>query len=387
MKLLQILPTLSAGGAEGFVANLGVTLAGLGVETRFFLLGGVRGERGELLVARLKSADVTVSGTEQRRIASPLNLLKLGCLIRSWQPDVIQANLYTAEFAIATLSLLCPGLNKKCLRRLANTEFYGARPRLVVDFLAKRFQTNIACSEAVADSFSRIMPQYSDRMVKVIKNGGMLRENPVSNEERIQAKSKLNIPPGAFAVAHIGRIDSTGKNSKLDSGQKAHDVLLKAFAKAFAGDKDVVLIMLGDGPLRHEAESLAESSGIKNQTIFLGNQPEPWTTLMAADMFFFPSRHEGMPNVLPEAASCGLPVVASDIPEISSLAPDNGAWILVDVDNVEAFAEALRNIRINLKNFTGKAISAAPEFRQNFSMETCARKYLEVYNSMLKAKE
>jgi hypothetical protein len=88
-KILQVLPTLSVGGAEGFVTNLGVSLAELGAEVRFFLLAGVRGERGQVLQERLARAGVEIVGAENRNIRSPVNLVRLAWLIRSWQPDIV----------------------------------------------------------------------------------------------------------------------------------------------------------------------------------------------------------------------------------------------------------------------------------------------------------
>ena len=159
-------------------------------------------------------------------------------------------------------------------------------------------------------------------------------------------------------------------------GQKAHDVLIEAFAKAFEGDPDCILVMVGDGPSRQEAETLVQSLDIKGVTFFLGQQPEPWIALKAADVFCFPSRYEGLPNVLLEAASCELPVVASDIPEIRDLCPGD-AWLLRLVDDIHAFALALRRIHEKNVDFSVKAREVATEFTEKYSMKTCARKYLE----------
>ena len=118
------------------------------------------------------------------------------------------------------------------------------------------------------------------------------------------------------------------------------------------------------------------------QVHFLGIQPEPWPALHAADAFFFPSRHEGMPNALVEAALCDLPALASDIPEIRSISPGD-AWLLKPVDDVDAFTDGLKTIVDHYDLFFARAKQAAPRMRARFSMETCARSYSELYRSLL----
>lgn len=383
MKILQVLPTLSAGGAEGFVTNLGVSLAALGCEVRFFLLAGVRAERGRVLHERLMQAGIEVIGAEERNIRSPWNVVRLARLIRCWRPDTVQANLHSAEVVTAAAKALAIGSGTTYTRRLANTALAGRRSRRVARRLERAFLLTIACSPAVAEVYPEFTNGRAVGRMATIANGGHLLGEVPSAEDRAEARRHLGIAEGAFVVGHIGRMfagNSPGVG--LASSQKAHDVVLQAFALAFGDDSACALVLVGDGPLRGEAEALAARLGIAGQTHFLGRQPEPWPALLAADLFCFPSRYEGLPNVLPEAASCGLPVVASNIPEIRHLYP-GGAWRLAPVDDVAGFAEAMRSVRENRAEFVEKACAAAPGFRERFLMKSCAQRYLEAYRSML----
>ena len=134
--------------------------------------------------------------------------------------------------------------------------------------------------------------------------------------------------------------------------------------------------------LRPEVEALAQKLGIGEQVRFLGQQHSSWPALEAADLFCFPSRHEGLSLVMLEAASCGLPMVASDIPEISALCPVDG-WLLKPVDDEEAFANALLTVRADSELFTRRAHEAAQGFREQFSMRSRAEEYRQAYESTL----
>ena len=381
MKVLQVLTTLSAGGAEGFVTNLGVSLATLGADVRFFLLAGMRGKRGQVLLARAQEAGIKVIGAEECNIRSPMTPLRLAGLIRSWRPDIVQANLYSAEVACVLAGFFAMGSGACFVRRLANKNILGYRSPTIVRWLDSFFALTIACSFPVEGAFREFMRDKNRSAIATIPNGGFLFETIPGIQEKREARRAIGVPETAFVVTHIGSMFGADRaNTSLQESQKAQDVLLKSFARAFPGDAEKVLVLVGDGPLRPEAEALARDLGIAEQARFLGQQPEPWPALMAADMFCFPSRYEGLPNVLPEAASCGLPILASDISEICSISPGD-AWLLKPVDDVDALADGLREVATQITDYKKRAAAVVPRFRERFSMETCARRYLEAYET------
>lgn len=386
MKILQVIPTLSSGGAEGFVTNLAVRHAELGNDVRFFLLAGVRGRRGQMLLARLQNANISVVGVEEHNIRSPLNLLRLVQLIRSWKPDIVQANLYSCEVACAAARLLSLGSGACFVRRLPSSKCCNGQTSWVGWGLDHSFHLTIACSPAVAVAFRGIRKSCETKPLVTIANGGELLEAVPSYEEKIKARHSLGLSENSFVVAHIGRMWGMGPGTGLKTEPKAQDILLEAFARAFQGNRECNLILVGDGPLRPEAEVLTQSLGISEQVRFLGEQPEPWPALTAANLFCFPSRYEGLANVLPEAASCGLPVVASDIPENRYLCPGN-AWLLEPVDNIDRFAHAMRAVYTETAEYNRRAFDAAHGFRERFSMIKCAKEYLHAYELAICSKQ
>jgi glycosyltransferase involved in cell wall biosynthesis len=380
VKILQVIDGLRSGGAEGFVTNLSVSLKELDAEVRFFLTAGVRGERGHVLLERLRDAEIEVTGTEERRAASWANFRALTGIVRDWKPDIVQANLYSAEVLSAAAAFVAPRRGTGYVRRLVDTNILTYRSPRVLRWLDRVYPTTIACSPAVGDAYRNFMGGRNRSQIVTISNGGKLLECVPDEEEKCQARLALRIPEKAFIVAHLGRMSGIGEDSRrgMETAQKAHDILIQAFARAFSSDPSAILLCAGDGPLRPELEELAASLGVTEQVRFLGVVPEPWPVLTAADVFCFPSRHEGLPNVLPEAASCGLPVIASSIPENRFLDP-GAAWTFVPVDDVAAFASALSQVRADLPEFNRHAAEAAQGFREQFSMRACAEKYLQCY--------
>ncbi len=382
MKILQLLPTLSAGGAEGFITNLGVNMAELGAEIKYFLLAGVRKERGHLLLARLKNAGIKVTGIRDRNIRSVMNILELTKIIKTWQPDIVQANLFSAEVMLAAASIIGFNDKTKYVRRLADSKIVSKDSSILsIHLLEKFYHLDIACSVAVENAYNKLTNNtYKEKLI-TIPNGGYLQKNTTTAAEKYIARKELQIPTTDFVIAHIGRFSEDIPGEGLSADQKAHDVLLRAFADAFAGDPSKRLLMLGDGSTIKEAMSLSDALSITAQTTFIKHLSEPWLLLKAADMFCFPSRYEGLPNVLPEAASCGLPILASDIPEISYISPDN-AWLLKPVDNILAFSSGMKEIKQNYSNFKKVAEEVSNKIRDEFSMKNCAQKYLDTYKAL-----
>lgn len=96
--------------------------------------------------------------------------------------------------------------------------------------------------------------------------------------------------------------------------QKDVASLVRAAATVLRESPDVVFCVIGDGPERPALERLAQELGCGDGVRFLGDQPHAESLLPALDVFVLSSRWEGLPYVLLEAGSAGLPVVATRIP-------------------------------------------------------------------------
>lgn len=113
---------------------------------------------------------------------------------------------------------------------------------------------------------------------------------------------------------------------------KGHDILIHAWHKL---DKNlnVNLYFVGDGELSHELKDLTEQLNLNDSIRFLGNIENIQTILQRADIAVFPSYREGLPLALLEKMACGLPVLASDIPELKRLIKNNINGLLFEAGN------------------------------------------------------
>jgi len=133
----------------------------------------------------------------------------------------------------------------------------------------------------------------------------------------------------------------------------------------------------GDGPQMEALQSLAQELGINDRVFFLGwqSRQQVLESYQQANLFLFPSRHEGMPNAILEAMASGLPVIATCIAGNEELVAEGETGYLVPTEDIEALQAALKKILSDpaLRQQMGAASRRRVE--ENYSWESTARQY------------
>lgn len=137
-------------------------------------------------------------------------------------------------------------------------------------------------------------------------------------------------------------------NVALADEKKAQGLLIKAFAESFTDDPAVKLNIVGDGPLLPLLKDQAIKLGVGEQVIFSGRLSREGVrqAMLDADCFVLPSRYETFGVVLIEALASGLPLIATKCGGPEDIV-NCGNGVLVEIDNVELLAEAMRALKRN----------------------------------------
>lgn len=119
--------------------------------------------------------------------------------------------------------------------------------------------------------------------------------------------------------------------------------LLESFAIVVKNHPDLVLLIIGSGPMESRLRDLRNTLGIVNRVKFCGSLEHHTMTglIQSAKAVCLPSYAEGVPNVLLEAMACGTPVVSTNVGGIPEIVHEGINGFLAPAKNSDAFAEAI----------------------------------------------
>ena len=323
-KVALFLPSLGGGGAERAMLVFAEGLLALGVEVDL-LIGRNFGMLHSFIPP---GAGVRYLG-RQRMFSSVLPLARY---LRRERPDALYSTICHANVSAVIAHVLAGRPGRLVLRESngpLSEEKSGLRRNLVHQasrMLYLHADGIIAVSQGVADELVLMDARLKGRI--------HVLPTPVISP-RLMANDA--IPHPWFHDGQIPIIIGAGRLQK----QKDFSTLIQAFAMV-RKVKPCRLLILGQGPLRHELEAQIERCGLKKVAALPGFVDNPFPWFRRASVFVLSSRWEGMPNVLLQAMACGTPVVATDCPSGPRECLKDGAYgTLVPVSDAAQLAEAI----------------------------------------------
>jgi glycosyltransferase involved in cell wall biosynthesis len=184
-------------------------------------------------------------------------------------------------------------------------------------------------------------------------------------------RSSPGSPPRALA---LGRL----------SAEKNLASMLDAMARR--PDLDIALDIVGDGPLRAALEAHAGRAGLSARVRFHGYCSDVSAALARADFLVMPSLREGLPMAAIEAASAGLPILATNVGGLSEIVTDGHNGRLVapfdPPSDARAWTRGLEQLLMDLEGFARRASALAPSLRRRFGAAKWARAHLDLYERL-----
>ena len=159
--------------------------------------------------------------------------------------------------------------------------------------------------------------------------------------------------------------------------KRVRDVV-RVFAKVNASVESV-LVMVGDGPERHEAEQEARSLGVDEHVHFLGKIESVAPLLAAADLFLLPTNSESFGLSALEALASGTPVIGTNAGGLPEVVRDGSTGVLCGVGDVDGMAAAAIELLRDHRKWNDMSRAAAADARERFSLDDVVGRYEEEY--------
>ena len=353
MKVLQVIESLTRGGAERLVVELACEYARLGHESKVVCLSAPGP-----WARRLADEGLYAGCLGKRRGFDPSIIGKVNGLIDDLASDVVNTHLFTSNLWTRLAALR--RRDWALVVTLHNVDSWRRPHHRAIDCALARVPDHYV---AVGDEVERYWRGHGlpGARMTLIKNAvawnGQKCPRPLANSNAI--------------IRACGRLEP----------QKGFDVLVEAAGVLAGRTKGFVVEILGGGPERGRLQGLIETRGLTDRVKLVGER-DGREFIAAADILVLPSRREGLPLVLLEALHAARPVVASRLPSLVPVVADGREALLVEPDSPMALACALERLLADPIAARSMAEQGRILAAREFSIERAASSYIDVFTSV-----
>ena len=362
MKLLQVINSLGAGGAEKLVTEMSKGFSSQGLKVTVLLLDATKSS----LYHKLKEhADINILQLGKGgSIYSPLQVFKIRQIIKEF--DIIHVHLFPCSYWVALAKWISFKKPKILFTEHNTNNRRREKPlfKYIDRWVYKQYHCIVSISDAVDTSLKSYLGNSFDNIIKVY-NG-------------IQLETFTNAEPYL----------------KTDLGFKKNDVLLVQVS-SFTPQKDqktaikalktlpeeVHLLLVGEGPMKQEVQNLSNHLNLSHRVHFLGVRSDVPRILKSVDIVCLASHYEGLSLSCVEGMASGKPLIASNTPGLGDIVKETG--LVFEDNNAKQMSELINNL-LEDKDLYNETIQKCLLKAKQFNINKMISDYINVYNEVLK---
>jgi glycosyltransferase involved in cell wall biosynthesis len=367
MKILQVIYSLTSGGAERFVIDLSNELV----------------KDNEVYLLTIKDENISINSFFKPDLSQKIKYINAGFkegltikkmislykTIKVLKPDIVHFHLRNTAFfiLIAILFYRRPVYFETLHTRadISNTN----RITYYIYYLIYRFRFANICtiSDANRDSF---LKHYKIKDTALIYNGRAISPDSGKLDSVKKEIDQLKNSPNDLVFLHIGRCVNA-KNQRT---------LVASFNKLYDAKVNFILLIIGSGFDSEEGDYLKR---ISCQNIhFLGTRVNVADYFRCADAFCLTSIYEGMPITLIESFAYGCVPISTPVSGAVDIIENGVTGFLSEGLDDNSYFKVLESF-IDKRNEIDKQ-KLISYYEANFSIHKCSMSYLEVYNQIIK---
>jgi glycosyltransferase involved in cell wall biosynthesis len=299
----------------------------------------------------------------------PISLLRLVCLVRRIQPDVVNVHYFSSAavyMLLAAYSQRLPVVLSFHGSDLSSVP-YPANYRAAVDLACKTTSAFTTCSQNIRGYLDPLLSPAQRLRTVVAYNG-------------VATDATLAVPPpvpSPFVLLTARLVEKKGV-----------DVAIRSVAILRSRGMAVQLVIVGDGPLRAGMECLAAEVGARQNVTFLGTvQHEEVRALTQQALFaIVPSYWEGFGVACLEAMVAGKAVIASRAGGIPEIVLDGETGLLIAPGNPNALADSIAMLLMDPMRAGQMGRRGRVRALSCFAWEQTVDRYIAAYEIALAAR-
>jgi len=356
IKIAYIIPVIDIGGAERQLLTLASGLDKNKYDVTVIYFGGDDQLRQDFLNAKVKLK--RIESKHKFGIGLIFQLVKY---FNQENFDIVHSHLFRADFhgVIAARIAGVPVVSTK-----HNDERWFMNPFMIP--IESTIDRLTAKTVVISDNLKRFFMKWAfipENRIKRIYYG--VDNNDLNNNNN-DLKKEFNLDNKKI-ICNIARLTK----------QKDHFTLLKALKFALSYDKDIILLIIGKGPLEDKLKSFAKELKIDNNVLFLGFRKDANNFLAISDIFALSSLWEGLGLVFLEAMNQGKPVIATRVSSIPEILKDSG--LIITKKNYVELGWAMVNLLKN-KDWLNEISNNSKKRFLDFPKEKMIKEHDDLYN-------
>ena len=245
---------------------------------------------------------------------------------------------------------------------------------LIYRFLTDRF---IVISDFIKESLVKNIKADPEKIKTIYSPRIYNDENQISfyESEKTGIRTEFGIKPDEKMISLIGRL----------SGEKGHEILIKAAELIAKKRKDLKFVIIGEGGLYDYIEKLIAERNLKDYFVLSGFKENIKKFIAASDLIIVPSGIEGMGSIIIESCAMKKAVIASDVGGIPEIIKNNETGLLFKNGDFSELAEKIMYLIDKYDLIENLALNCYNEVVKKFDAKAVASETSAFYLELLKS--
>ena len=358
-RVMVVLPELDTGGGQRIALEI---VRNIRREDATIQVLSLYPRQGTILEEMADKEGIDVRYLNKKPGFSPGVGVQIYRAIRDFRPDVIHAHLRVMPYLLVPMCLCGVPRRYYTVHNLADKDARGIKRRILKFAFRYCGVIPVAISPLCQQSIRQVYGLPLERIPLVEQGIDVRRFTRPEGFERQESDG--------IRVIAVGRL----------AEQKNYELMLDVFHEVHKVHPSSRLLILGEGGKRGVLEQQVKELGLEECVSMPGITDRVNEALWNADIYLMTSDYEGLPLVVLEAMSAGLPIISTRAGGVPDVVTDGENGFLLECGDKSGLVNAMQQLMEDAA-LRERFAACSERMAQQYSIENHAARYLKLYMS------